>query len=108
MLARTVNISTGETREPGAVSRTFGEQVESNPQAELKSPAEYVRMAMKAHKEDRQLTSEEFMQATDSFTDSLWTALYERPDLYVYVTEDIINSEDLIKFDNFDFNLLLL
>ena len=43
---------------------TCEDSVESNPQAELKSPAEYVRMAMKAHKEDRQLTSEEFMQAT--------------------------------------------
>ena len=52
-----VNISTGETSEPGAVSRTFGEPglemqacqepVEPNPQAALKSPAEYVMMAMK-------------------------------------------------------------
>ena len=58
-----VNISTGETREPGAVSRTFGEPVdkvrkqghlactdirtcevpvESIPQAVFKPPAEYV------------------------------------------------------------------
>ena len=68
-----VNISTDETgepgleiqtcQEPGADTRTFGEQVRSNPQVEFKSPSEYIRMAMKAH-EDRQLTSEEFMQAT--------------------------------------------
>ena len=68
-----VNISTDETgepgleiqtcQEPGADTRTFGEQVRSNRQVEFKSPAEYVRMAMKAH-EDRQLTSEEFMLAT--------------------------------------------
>ena len=72
------------------------DSVESNPQAELKSPAEYVRMAMKAHKEDRQLTSEEFMQATGLsvfklITDTFWTALYERPDLYVYVTEEMVS-----------------
>ena len=90
-----VNISTGETREPGAVSRTFGEQVRSNPQVEFKSPAEYIAVARKAH-EDRQLTSEEFMRATGLYvfkciTDSLWTALYKRPDLYVYVTEDMVS-----------------
>ena len=44
-----VNISTGETRESGAVSRTFGEQVRSNPQVEFKSPAEYIAVAMKAN-----------------------------------------------------------
>ena len=44
-----VNISTGETREPGAVSRTFGEQVESIPQAVFKPPADYVAVAMKAN-----------------------------------------------------------
>ena len=37
-----VNMSTGENREPGAVSRTFGEPVEPNPQAVFKPPAEYV------------------------------------------------------------------
>ena len=67
-----VNISTDETgepgleiqtcQEPGADTRTFGEQVRSNPQAELKSPAEYIAVARKAHK---QLTSDEFMQATE-------------------------------------------
>ena len=111
-----VNISTDETGEPGLDSRIFGEPcvdshtceepVESIPQAEFKSPSEYVMMVMKAHK-DRQFTSNEFMQATGlskCITDTFWTALYKRPDLYVYVTEDIINSEDLIKFDNFDFN----
>ena len=42
--------------------RTFEEQgVGCDPQAEFKPPSEYVRMAMKAHK---QLTSEEFMLAT--------------------------------------------
>ena len=51
---------------------------------------------MKAHKEDRQLTSEEFMQATGLsvfklITDTFWTALYERPDLYVYVTEEMVS-----------------
>ena len=69
--------------------------VEFNPQAALKSPAEYVMMAMKAH-EDRQLTSQEFMQATELsvfklITDTFWTALYERPDLYVYITEEMVS-----------------
>ena len=39
------------------------DSVESNPQAVFKPPSEYIRMAMKAHK-DKQLTSDEFMQAT--------------------------------------------
>ena len=45
----------------GLYSETFGEQVRSNRQVEFKSPAEYIAVARKAHK---QLTSEEFMQAT--------------------------------------------
>ena len=73
----------------------FEAQVESIPQTEFKSPAEYVTMAMKAH-EDKQLTSEEFMQATglsvfQHITDIFWTALYKRPDLYVYVTEEMLS-----------------
>ena len=103
-----------ESRESlhAAVRAACKDSVESNPQTEFKPPSEYVRMVMKAHK-DKQLTSDEFMLATGLtvfklITDTFWTALYKRPDLYVYVTEDIINSEDLIKFDNFDFNLLLL
>ena len=52
-------------------------------------------MAMKAHK-DKQLTSDEFMQATGLtvfklITDTFWTALYERPDLYVYITEEMVS-----------------
>ena len=79
----------------GLYSETFGEQVRSIPQAEFKSPAEYVAVAMKAH-EDRQLTSDEFMQATElsvfkHITDKFWTLLYERPDLYVYVTEEMVS-----------------
>ena len=50
---------------------------------------------MKAH-EDRQLTSQEFMQATGltvlkNINDTFWTALFERPDLYVYVTEEMVS-----------------
>ena len=76
-------------------SETFGEQVRSNPQVEFKSPAEYIAVARKAH-EDRQLTSDEFMQAAELsvfklITDTFWTALYERPDLYVYVTEEMVS-----------------
>ena len=61
----------------------------------LKSPAEYVMMVMEVH-EDRQLTSEEFMQSTglsvfQHITDIFWTALYKRPDLYVYVTEEMVS-----------------
>ena len=79
----------------GLYSETFGEQVRSIPQAEFKSPAEYVAVAMKAH-EDKQLTVQEFMQATElsvfkHITDKFWTALYERPDLYVYVTEEMVS-----------------
>ena len=61
----------------------------------FKPPAEYVAMAMKAHK-DRQLTSDEFMQATGltvlkNINDTFWTALFKRPDLYVYVTEEMVS-----------------
>ena len=71
------------------------ESVESVPQAVFKPPAEYVAVAMKAH-EDRQLTSQEFMQATGltvlkNINDTFWTALFERPDLYVYVTEEMVS-----------------
>ena len=74
----------------------FGDPVESITQAEFKPPSEYVRMAMEAHEEDRQLTSQEFMQATGLtvfklITDTFWTALYERPDLYVYMTEEMVS-----------------
>ena len=100
-----VNISTDETgepgleiqtcQEPGADTRTFGEQVRSVPQVEFKPPSEYIAVARKAH-EDRQLTSDEFMQATGLtvfklITDTFWTALYRRPDLYVYVTEEMVS-----------------
>ena len=58
--------STDKARKQGLLACTYSgiceDSVESNPQAELKSPAEYIRMAMKAHK-DKQLTSDEFMQA---------------------------------------------
>ena len=91
------NISTDEAGEPqpGVYSDTFGEQVGSNPQVVFKSPAEYVAVAMKAH-EDRQLTSEEFMRATGlsvfkHITDTFWTVLKERPDLYVYVTDEMVS-----------------
>ena len=73
--------------------RTFEEQgVGCDPQVAFKTPKEYVAMAMKAHK-DKQLTSDEFMQATELsvfklITDTFWPALYKRPDLYVYVTDD--------------------
>ena len=65
------------------------DSVESNPQAVFKPPSEYIRMAMKAHK-DKQLTSDEFMQATGLtvfklITDTFWTALYRRPDLYMFM-----------------------
>ena len=50
---------------------------------------------MKLHK-DRQLSSEEFMQTTGlcvfkCVTDNLWTVLYERPDLCVYVSDEMIS-----------------
>ena len=103
-IPKMVNISTDEAREPcvdshtcvepGGSLATCREPVESITQMALKSPAEYVTMAMKAH-EDRQLTVEEFMQATELsvfklITDTFRTALYERPDLYVYVTEEMV------------------
>ena len=75
--------------------RTCKDSVESNPQAEFKPPSEYVAVAMKAH-EDKQLTVEEFMQAAELsvfklITDTFWTALYKRPDLYVYITEEMVS-----------------
>ena len=68
------------------------DSVESNPQAVFKPPADYVSVAMKAH-EDKQLTSDEFMQATGLsvfklITDTFWTVLYRRP---VYVTEEMVS-----------------
>ena len=52
-------------------------------------------MAMKAHR-DKQLTSEEFMLATglsvfQHINDTFWSLMYERPDLYVYVTDDMMS-----------------
>ena len=56
-------VTDNEDRKQGILAggswATCEDSVESNPQAELKSPAEYVRMA----DEDRQLTSEEFMHS---------------------------------------------
>ena len=75
---------------------TFEEQgVGCDPQVAFKTPKEHVAMAMKAHK-DRQLTSNEFMEATGLtvfklITDTFWTALCERPDLYVYITEEMVS-----------------
>ena len=79
--------------------RTCEVPVESVPQAVFKPPAEYVAVAMKAH-EDKQLTSEEFMQTTGlsvfkHITDKFWTLLYERPDLYVYVTQAMVSWLEL-------------
>ena len=75
--------------------RTCKDSVESVPQAVFKPPSEYVAVAMKAH-EDKQLTVEEFMQAAELavfklITDTFWTVLYRRPDLYVYVTEEMVS-----------------
>ena len=62
------DVTDNEAGKQGLLAYTYSgiceESVESNPQAALKSPSEYVRMAMKAHEKDRQLTSEEFMQVT--------------------------------------------
>ena len=71
------------------------DSVGSITQVASKSSAEYVTMAMEAH-EDKQLTSEEFMKATGLsvfklITDTFWTLLYKRPDLYVYVTEEMLS-----------------
>ena len=91
------DVTDNEARKEGLLKRSqvgpFGDPVESITQAEFKPPSEYVRMAMEAHEEDRQLTSQEFMQATGltvlkNINDTFWPALYERPDLYVYVTDD--------------------
>ena len=75
--------------------RTCEVPVESVSQAVFKSPADYVAVAMKAH-EGKQLTVEEFMQAAELsvfklITDKFWTALYKRPDLYVYITEEMVS-----------------
>ena len=45
---------------------------------------------------NKPLTSDEFMQATELsvfklITDTFWTALYKRPDLYVYITEEMLS-----------------
>ena len=91
------DVTDNEARKEGLLKRSqvgpFGDPVESITQAEFKPPSEYVRMAMEAHEVDRQLTSQEFMQATGltvlkNINDTFWPALYERPDLYVYVTDD--------------------
>ena len=76
--------------------RTFEETgVGCDPQVAFKSPKEYVAMAMKIN-HHIQLTSDEFMQATEFsvfklITDTFWTALYKRPDLYVYITEEMLS-----------------
>ena len=52
-------------------------------------------MAMKKH-HDKLLTSEEFLQATglpvfQHITETFWTLMYERPDLCVYVKDDMVS-----------------
>ena len=76
----------GTFKEPG---------VGCDPQVAFKSLKEYVSLAMQAHK-DKELTSHEFMQVTElsvfkRITDTFWTLLYERPGLYVYVSEEMVN-----------------
>ena len=97
---RKSEVTDNEAGKQGLLKRSqvgpFGDPVESITQAEFKPPSEYVRMAMEAHEEDRQLTSQEFMQATGltvlkNINDTFWTALFERPDLYVYVTEEMLS-----------------
>ena len=65
------------------------------PQVAFQPPNEYVTMAMKEH-HNKLLTSEEFMQATGlnvfkHITETFWTLMYERPDLYVYVKDDMVS-----------------
>ena len=97
---RKSEVTDNEAGKQGLLKRSqvgpFGDPVESITQAEFKPPSEYVRMAMEAHEEDRQLTAQEFMQATGltvlkNINDTFWTALFERPDLYVYVTEEMLS-----------------
>ena len=91
--------STDKVRKQGHLActdiHTCEVPVESVTQAVFRSPADYVAVAMKAH-EDKQLTVEEFMQAAELsvfklITDTFWTALYKRPDLYVYITEEMVS-----------------
>ena len=63
MQPRKDNEARKEGRLACAYSGTCEDAVESNPQVKFKSPSEYVRIAIKAHK-DRQLTVDKFMQAT--------------------------------------------
>ena len=85
-----------ETRKESSSKVPFrGHVVEYDHQVSFKSPKEYVAMAMKVHR-DKQLTSEEFMLATglsvfQHINDTFWSLMYERPDLYVCVTDDMVS-----------------
>ena len=102
-LVRHVNIVHGnearkdnEARKEGSPKVPFwGPVVEYGHQVSFKSPKEYVAMPMKVH-HDKQLASEEFMLATglsvfQHINDTFWSLMYERPDLYVYVTDDMVS-----------------
>ena len=59
------------------------------------SPGEYVSLAMEATHNHKQLTSDEFLEVTglsvfQCIRDKFWTLLYKRPDLYVYVTDEMV------------------
>ena len=85
-----------EGRLAGLYSETFEDAgVGCAPQVAFQPPNEYVTMVMKEH-HDKLLTSEEFMQATGlsvfkHITETFCTLMYERPDLYVYVKDDMVS-----------------
>ena len=62
---------------------------------QVASPAEYVSLAMEATHNHKQLTSDKFLEVTrlsvfQCIRDKFWTLLYKRPDLYVYVTDEMV------------------
>ena len=62
---------------------------------QVASPAEYVSLAMEATHNHKRLTSDQFLEVTglsvfQCIRDKFWTLLYKRPDLYVYVTDEMV------------------
>ena len=85
-----------EGRLEGLYSETFEDAgVGCALQVAFQPLKEYVTMIMKEHN-DKLLTSEEFLQATGlsvfkHIAETFWTLMYERPDLYVYVKDDMVS-----------------
>ena len=82
-----------EARKDGNLKCVVDAAVGSDHQ--VASPAEYVSLAMEATHNHKRLTSDQFLEVTglsvfQCIRYKFWTLLYKKPDLYVYVTDEMV------------------